>query len=120
MAKSIVTNYVAPDLVAREFKKHGKRKILLTDITCIKRSNSEFTFLSVIIDAYTKQALAWVCSTSLKIDFVLDTVNILKNHSSEIDGKTIIHSDQDSHYTNHKFIDLVNNLNLHQSTLPYV
>ena len=79
--KSLATNYVAPNLVAREFKKHGKRQILLTDITYIKRSGGEFTFLSVIIDAYTKQTLAWACSTSLKVDFVLDTVNMsIKNH----------------------------------------
>ena len=116
MAKAIATNYVAPNLVAREFKKYGKRKILLTDITYIKRSGGEFTFLSVIIDAYTKQALAWACSTSLKVDFVLDTVNMLiKNHGSEIGDKTIIHSDQGSHYTSHKFIDLLSNSNLRQS-----
>ncbi len=116
MAKAIATNYVAPNLVAREFKKYGKRKILLTDITYIKRSGGEFTFLSVIIDAYTKQALAWACSTSLKVDFVLDTVNMLiKNHGSEIGDKTIIHFDQGSHYTSHKFIDLLSNSNLRQS-----
>lgn len=116
MAKAMATNYVAPNLVAREFKKYGVRQILLTDITYIKRLDGEFTFLSVIIDAYTKQALAWVCSTSLKVDFVLETVNmLLKNHGSEIDKHTIVHSDQGSHYTSHKFIDIVNNSNLRQS-----
>jgi putative transposase len=99
MAKAMATSHVAPNLVAREFKKHGSRRILLTDITYIKRAGGEFTFLSVIIDAYTKQALAWACSTSLKVDFVLETVNILiKRHSSEIDSNTIIHSDQGNHY----------------------
>ena len=116
MAKAMATNHVAPNIVAREFKRHGKRRVLLTDITYIKRINGEFTFLSVIIDAYTKQVLAWVCSPSLKVDFVLETVNILiENHGSEIDDKTIIHSDQGSHYTSHKFIDIVNNANLRQS-----
>ena len=43
MAKALKTSHVAPNLVAREFKKHGARKILLTDITYIKRKNGEFT-----------------------------------------------------------------------------
>lgn len=116
MAKAMATSHVAPNLVAREFKKYGSRRILLTDITYIKRSGGEFTFLSVIIDAYTKQALAWVCSTSLKVDFVLETVNMLiKRHGSEIDSNTIIHSDQGTHYTSYKFIEIVNNFNLRQS-----
>lgn len=116
MAKAIATNYVAPNLVAREFRTHGKRRILLTDITYIKNVSGEFTFLSVIIDAYTKQALAWVCSESLKVDFVLETLNIvIAKHGKEIDDKTIIHSDQGSHYTSHKFILLVKNANLRQS-----
>jgi len=116
MAKAMATNHVAPNLVAREFNKHGKRRILLTDITYIKRIDGEFTFLSVIIDAYTKQALAWVCSTSLKVDFVLETVNMLiERHGTEIDKKTIVHSDQGAHYTSYKFIDIVNNANLRQS-----
>ena len=116
MAKAIATNYVAPNLVAREFRMHGKRRILLTDITYIKNVSGEFTFLSVIIDAYTKQALAWVCSDSLKVDFVLETLNIvIEKYRKEIDDKTIIHSDQGTHYTSHKFIALVKNANLRQS-----
>jgi len=116
MAKAMATNYVAPNLVAREFRKHGIRRILLTDITYIRRSDGEFTFLSVILDAYTKQALAWAVSASLRVDFVLETVNMLiARHGPEIDDKTIIHSDQGSHYTSHKFIEIVHNANLRQS-----
>lgn len=68
------------------------------------------------MDAYTKQALAWACSTSLKVDFVLETVNMLiKRHGSEIDDHTIIHSDQGVHYTSYKFIEIMHNSNLRQS-----
>lgn len=116
MAKAMATSYVAPNLVMREFKKHGVRRILLTDITYIKRFDGEFSYLSVIIDAYTKQALAWACATSLKVDFVLETVNMLiEKHGSEIVEGTIIHSDQGTHYTSYKFIEIVNNYNLRQS-----
>jgi len=116
MAKALKTSHVAPNLVAREFKKHGARRILLTDITYIRRKKGEFTYISVMIDAFTKQVLGWACSTSLAVDFVLETVRMLiEKHGSEINKKTIVHSDQGSHYTSYKFIEIVNNSNLRQS-----
>jgi len=33
MAKAMETSYVAPNLLNREFREHGPRKVLLTDIT---------------------------------------------------------------------------------------
>jgi len=116
MAKAMRTSHVAPNIVAREFKKHGARRILLTDITYIRRLGGEFTYLSVITDAFTKQALGWACSLTLEVDFVLETVNmLLENHGEEVDKQTIVHSDQGAHYTSHKFIEMVNNSNLRQS-----
>jgi transposase InsO family protein len=50
--------------------------VLLTDITYIPFCGA-FCYLSVIIDAFTKQALAYVLSESLEVDFVLETVDIL-------------------------------------------
>ncbi|HWQ88464.1 MAG TPA: IS3 family transposase [Desulfitobacteriaceae bacterium] len=35
MAKALKTSNVAPNLLNREFKTHGPRAVLLTDITCI-------------------------------------------------------------------------------------
>ena len=47
--------------------------VLLTDITYIAFRDG-FLYLSTILDAYTKEALAHVLSNSLEIDFVLETV----------------------------------------------
>ena len=55
MMKAMKTNKVAPNLLNREFRSHGARMVLLTDITYIPRENGVFSYLSVIIDAYTKQ-----------------------------------------------------------------
>ena len=61
--------------------------ILLTDITYIPY-NGVFCYLSTILDAFTKQILAYVLSESLEVDFVLETVNQLiekdKNHGTGI------------------------------------
>ena len=59
MAAALKTSYVAPNLLNREFELHGPRRVLLTDITYIINGKAPKCFLSTIIDAYTKELLAW-------------------------------------------------------------
>ena len=116
MAKAMATNNIAPNLVNREFEKHGPRKILLTDITYIINGKAPRVYMSTIIDAYTKEILSWVLSDSLVLDFVLDTVTQLcYTHDISLTEETIIHSDQGAHYTSIKFIELLKDKNLRQS-----
>lgn len=113
--KSIQMGNTAENLVNREFESHGPRAVLLTDITYIPL-NGAFCYLSTILDACTKQVLAYVLSESLEVDFVLETVNLLvKNHGISLSKETIIHSDQGTHYTSLEFIQLVKNNDLRQS-----
>ena len=115
MAKALKTDAVADNLLKREFREHGPRKVLLTDITYIPCCGT-FFYLSVIKDAYTLQILAYVLSESLEVDFVLETVNILiANHGATLDDETLIHSDQGCHYTSKKFREIVKDSNLRQS-----
>jgi transposase InsO family protein len=115
MAKAIRTNAVADNRVKREFRLHGPRKILLTDITYIPYAG-RFCYLSVIKDAFTEQALSHVLSESLEVDFVLETVNqLIHNHGTSLDADTMIHSDQGCHYTSIKFRELIANHHLRQS-----
>lgn len=115
MAKALRTNSVADNLLNREFESHGPRMVLLTDITYIEFQDG-FLYLSTILDAYTKEALAHVLSSSLEIDFVLETVkNMQRDYGVSLKAETIIHSDQGCHYTSVKFIEIVNNLGLRQS-----
>ena len=115
MAKEMRTNMIADNLLNREFKEHGARKVLLTDITYIPYCGI-FCYLSVILDAFTKQALAYVLSPSLELDFVLETVNILvEKHGISLDAETLIHSDQGCHYTSKKFRQIVSDSSLQQS-----
>ena len=115
MAKAIKTDAIAANLLQRQFKEHGPRKVLLTDITYIPCCGG-FFYLSVIKDAYTMQILAYVLSESLELDFVLETVSILiENHGVSLDDETLIHSDQGCHYTSKKFREIVKDSNLRQS-----
>lgn len=116
MAKAMATSYVAPNLLNREFEEHGPRKVLLTDVTYIINGKAPRCYMSTIIDACTKELLAWVLSMSLEVDFVLDTVNqLIDNHGITLSTETLIHSDQGAHYTSVSFVQLLKNYELRQS-----
>lgn len=93
LAKALKTSNVADNLLQREFDQYGPRVVLLTDITYLPY-NGTFAYLSTILDAFTRQVLAYVISQSLKVDFVLETVEILiREHGVSLSQDTIIHSD---------------------------
>ena len=116
MAKALRTSNIADNILNREFLEHGVRAVLLTDITYIRRRDGEFSYLSAIKDAGSKEILAYAASPSLEVDFVLETVEMLiRNHGSELKTDTLLHSDQGAHYTSYAFIDLLKNKKLRQS-----
>lgn len=115
MAKAMQTDAVADNILNRQFEQLGPRKALLTDITYIPLCGA-FCYLSVILDAFTKQVLAYVLSQSLELDFVLQTVEqLIANHGVSLDAQTLIHSDQGCHYTSKKFRQIVSDSGLRQS-----
>lgn len=107
---------VAPYILNRRFKQFGPRSVLLTDITYLIYADDRKCYMSVIIDAYTKQVLSYVISRSLEEDFVLETVNnLMRDHGVSITTETLINSDQGSHYKCIDFRELVSNAGLRQS-----
>ena len=103
MAKAIATSTIAPNIVDRKFKQEP-RKVLLTDITYLFFADSK-CYLSTILDAFTHEVLAYKVSLSLKVDFVIETVEqLVIEHGSTLDNETIVHSDQGCHYTSYAFI----------------
>lgn len=115
LAKALKTNTVADNLLQRQFEDYGPRMVLLTDITYLPY-NGIFAYLSTILDAYTKQILAYVLSDSLEVDFVVETVNnLIRDHGVSLHAETIVHSDQGCHYTSHSFIDILHDKDLRQS-----
>lgn len=115
MAKALKTNNVADNILNIEFKEHGPRMVLLTDITYIPYHNTK-CYLSVILDAFTKEILSYVLSESLEVDFVLETVNqLIEKHGISLSTKTLVHSDQGCHYTSYSFIQILKDKKLRQS-----
>ena len=104
MAKAMKTNTVFPNKVKREFFSAGVRKVLLTDITYIFYAGG-VCYLSTILDAFTREILAYELSPNLMVNFVLQTVDdLIEAHGCTLDDTTIIHSDQGCHYTSKAFI----------------
>jgi putative transposase len=68
--RDLQTGNVVANLLKRRFEEFGPRTVLLTDITYLPY-NGIFAYLSTILDAFTKQILAYVVSDSLEVDFVL-------------------------------------------------
>lgn len=115
MQRDMMTNNRFPNVVNREFLQAGMRKVLLTDITYLFYKNGT-CYLSTILDAFTREVLAYQLSTNLQVEFVINTVNGLLNaHGCELDDTTIVHSDQGCHYTSRAFIKALRENELIQS-----
>ncbi len=105
MLRVMRTGNIAPNVVERQFVKYGARKVLLTDITYLFYRNGK-CYLSTILDAYTREILAYQVSESLEVRFVIETVDMLvEEHGMSLDETTIVHSDQGAHYTSREFIE---------------
>ena len=114
MAKEMQTSNVAPNVVNRQFRREP-RKVLLTDITYLFFKDGK-CYLSTILDAFTHEILAYRVSLSLKVDFVLETVEqLIAEHSCTLDDETIVHSDQGCHYTSYAFIGMLRDASFIQS-----
>lgn len=115
MARNLRTNQVADNLVNRNFKNHLPRKCLLTDITYLRYAEN-WCYLSVIMDSVTHEILSYQLSDSLKVDFVIQTVDkLIEKYGAELDNSTIVHSDQGCHYTSREFIKKLKDANFAQS-----
>lgn len=59
-------------------------------------------------DAFAKEILSFQISQNLKEQFVLDTFRrLVLVHGKELTNKTIVHSDQGSHYKARNYDDLM-------------
>lgn len=117
MTKAMKTSNYTDNILNRHFDKYGPGYVLETNITYLfyELSRSK-AYLSVVKDGFTKQILAHVLSVSLEEDFILETVNqLFEKHRNDIHTDALIHSDQGSHYTSIKFIELLKNLEIRQS-----
>ena len=117
MARNIKGHHIHDDHVKRNFKPGRPFAVLLTDITYITfgKKNTR-AFLSAIKDSQTGEIVARAASTSLKMDFVMETLdNLTKHPLFDENNDMIVHSDQGSHYASNDFRDFLKLYGITQS-----
>ena len=118
--KATQEHNTAPNLMNREFTSGLPYQKLWTDITYL-RLNNHWTYLSLLKDMITGEALAWKLSPHLWLEGVQRTLEQLEERSrtEEIFRKQLqwayIHSDQWFHYTHPSFGKKIENLGCIQS-----
>ncbi|WP_124115998.1 IS3 family transposase [Paenibacillus xylanexedens] len=88
------------NVLNREFSAAAPQQKLVTDITYV-RIGHDFAYLSVVMDLYNNEIVAWELSERNDLKLVMDTVKKLKC------GPTLLHSDQGFQYTTQSYAKLL-------------
>jgi transposase InsO family protein len=121
MRKATQESKIAPNILNRKFRTGGARRVLLTDITYIPRysrskAEQKYTYLAVVMDAFTKEILAFVLSMFCDTDIVVKMIRLLiDNHGGELKTDALLHDDQGCQYTSSRFTQLLVDEGLRQS-----
>lgn len=116
MIKAMKTSSYASNHLNRNFNIQIPGRFLLTDITYVFYGKErKICYCSTVKDTATHEILAYEMSQSLNIDFVLNTINQLKEYKHIDLNRVMINSDQGAHYTSYRYIELLNNLNITRS-----
>lgn len=92
MAQALKTSKYAPNIGNRDLYSQVPRKVLLTDITYLSYINEGKCYLLAILGAFTREILAYELSTSLKVDFVIATMDqLIQENGSPFDDEAIVH-----------------------------
>jgi putative transposase len=102
------------NVLNRNFKQIVPRKSFCSDITYLYYGYGLKAYLQAIKDVATKEIVSWELSNNLALNFVLKSIDNLKNIGI-LENQSIIHSDQGAHYTSPEYIKKVKDLNLVQS-----
>lgn len=88
------------NVLNREFSATAPVQKLVTDITYV-RIGHDFAYLSVVMDLYNNEIVAWELSERNDLKLVTDTVKKLKC------GPSLLHSDQGFQYTTQTYAKLL-------------
>lgn len=89
----------APDLVERDFTASAPNQLWVADFTYL-RTWEGASFLSFIIDVFSRMIVGWQLAAHMRTDLVLDALRMaLGQRSQGADIALIHHSDQGTQYT---------------------
>jgi transposase InsO family protein len=95
---------VYPNL-AKDLKVSGLNQLWVADITYI-RLQSEFVYLSVILDAHSRRVIGWLLSKSLEADLAVDALKMAIRRG-RVEPGLVHHSDRGIQYAARVYTDLL-------------
>ena len=90
----------APDLVQRHFQAEHPNRLWVADVTYIP-TWTEFLYLAVVIDVFSRRVVGWAMATHLRTALVLQALEMALGQRRPTD--VIHHSDQGVQYTSVAF-----------------
>jgi putative transposase len=94
----------APDLVQRRFTATRPNQLWVTDFTYVA-SWSGTVYVAFVIDVFSRLIVGWRAATSMRIELVLDALEMaVWRRASVLDG-LICHSDAGSQYTSIRYTE---------------
>lgn len=113
---------VFPNL-ARNMVVTGVNQLWVADITYIQLS-TEFIFLAVILDVYSRRVIGWNLSRSLATDLALGALKMALRRRKNADLTRLVHhSDQGVQYASNAYVDLLKehgiNISMSRRGNPY-
>lgn len=94
------TDRPAPDLVDRDFEADGLNQLWVADITYVPTATG-YTYLAVVLDAYSRRVIGWAMADHLRTELVVDALEMAVEQRDA--DKVIHHSDQGCQYTSVEF-----------------
>ena len=95
---------VYPNL-ARAMELNGINQLWVADITYI-RLETEFVYLAVVIDAFSRRVIGWALDRTLEDDLPLGALRMALEQRQPTSG-LVHHSDRGSQYASHNYTDLL-------------
>lgn len=112
--RKVKPDYVAENVLAREFTAEKPNQKWYTDVTEFKYGNGKKAYLSAVIDLYDKSIVSYVLGHSNNNDLVFKTVKPAIGKLS-IDESPLLHSDRGVQYTSKEFKQILEEAKLTHS-----
>lgn len=97
-------NVRAPDLVGRDFTAAGPNRLWVMDFTYVP-TWSGMTYVSFVIDVYSRMIVGWHLDTNMRTDLVMTALEqAIWRRDTLLDG-LVAHSDAGSQYTSIRYTD---------------
>lgn len=102
--------YIAENLLNREFSASKTNEKWVTDVTEFKYGNNSKAYLSAILDLYDNSIVSYVISNKNDNKLVFNTIDLAIEANPK--STPMIHSDRGYHYTSHGFKKRIQNANM--------